>query len=123
MLRDSLAISRELGHRVGEAVSLNNLGRVHQELGQYREAIACHRDSIALFRELHHRHDQAEALRDLGDALLEAGRAQEAGEAWQEALILSERLQIPEKFKLRQRLAGSHRYGQAGKKLQDGVAQ
>lgn len=106
MLQDSLAICRELGDRMDEAVSLHNLGRVFNGLQQYQKAITCHQDSIGLFRELSHPHDHAEVLRDLGDALLGAGRAQEARAAWQEALNICEALRIPETAEIRQRLTG-----------------
>jgi hypothetical protein len=50
-------------------------------------------------------HHQVEALRDLGDALLAAGRPQDAQQAWQEALVICETLQVPESAEVRQRLA------------------
>jgi Tetratricopeptide repeat len=52
VLGDSLAICRELGDRMDEAVSLHNLGRVDNGLEQCQKAIAYHQDSLGLFREM-----------------------------------------------------------------------
>ncbi|WP_353737611.1 MULTISPECIES: tetratricopeptide repeat protein, partial [unclassified Microcystis] len=46
--QQSLAITREIGDRGGEAASYNNLGTVYRSLGEYQKAIEFYQQSLAI---------------------------------------------------------------------------
>jgi tetratricopeptide (TPR) repeat protein len=82
-----------------------SLGVVYGRLGRHAEAIKSLRESLTIRRQLGDRHGQVEVLQHLGDALQADARSQEARADWQEALAISEALQLPEATVLRRRLA------------------
>src|SRR5438105_4121141 len=71
--QDSLAIRRELGDRPGIAASLNNLGLVAFEQGDYPAARALYEESLAIRRELGDRRGIALSLGNLGTVAFEQG--------------------------------------------------
>jgi tetratricopeptide (TPR) repeat protein len=74
-------------------------------LGRHAEAIESLKESLTIRRQLGDRHGQVEVLLHLGDALQADARSQQARAVWQEALAISEPLQVPEATVLRSRLA------------------
>lgn len=65
---------------------LNNLGRIHEELGDMAAGIAFHREAVALRRSFPDRGDLAFSLGNLGVALAQDGQWREASAALEEAL-------------------------------------
>lgn len=65
---------------------LNNLGRIHEELGDMAGGIAFHREAVAFRRRLPDREDLAFSLGNLGVALAQDGQWREACAALEEAL-------------------------------------
>ncbi|WP_443193740.1 tetratricopeptide repeat protein [Nostoc sp. UHCC 0926] len=51
-LQKALAISRELGERSWEAVTLNNIGRVYQSQKKYPEALQSYQQALLINKEL-----------------------------------------------------------------------
>ncbi|AFY33322.1 CHAT domain-containing protein [Calothrix sp. PCC 7507] len=51
-LQTALAISRDIGDRSWEAVTLNNLGRVYQKQGQYSPALTSYQQALFINKEL-----------------------------------------------------------------------
>lgn len=74
-------------------------------MGKSADAIACLRRALGIFRKLGDRRGQAVTLRDTGNVLNAGGRRQQARAAWQEALAISEAVQLPETDEIQTRLA------------------
>jgi len=66
LLRDSLAISRDLGDKEGMARALNMLGIVARNQGDFTEGKKLHEESLAKFRELGDKWGIASVLNSLG---------------------------------------------------------
>ena len=64
-LEQALAVWRELGDRYWAALALTGLGRAHNTLRHYEQAVACHEEALALTRELKYRADEGRALTNL----------------------------------------------------------
>lgn len=67
-------------HRL--AVILQNLGAVHNTLGQYEEALKYHREAAAIHGSLGSRVAQGRCFSNLGFALVEVGELEEAWESF-----------------------------------------
>ncbi|MGQ0550651.1 MAG: tetratricopeptide repeat protein, partial [Armatimonadota bacterium] len=65
--QESLALCRRLGHGVGIAITLINLGGVARSDGDYGTARTLYREGLAVARGLGHKPVIAGALRNLGD--------------------------------------------------------
>ena len=46
----ALGMFRELGHRDGEAQTLDSIGYAYHHLGQHRQAVACYQHALGIFR-------------------------------------------------------------------------
>jgi len=75
--QQALKISRKIGDRHGEAISLNNLGIAHKSLGQYQKAIDFYEQSIEIFREITDFNGEANALMNLGNVYSYLGQYQQ----------------------------------------------
>ncbi|MGR3278719.1 tetratricopeptide repeat protein, partial [Acaryochloris marina NIES-2412] len=64
----SLKLYRQIGNRLGEAKSLNNLGIAYYSLGQYQKAISFLQQTLDISREIGNREIEANALGNLGSA-------------------------------------------------------
>jgi tetratricopeptide (TPR) repeat protein len=76
--RRSLEISKEIGDRRGEAISLGNSGNCYNSLGRYQEAIDHHRRSLEIKKEIGDRRGEAISLGNLGLCYKNLGRYPEA---------------------------------------------
>jgi hypothetical protein len=77
-----------LGDTLGTANSLNNLGRVAYDQGDYARAAALHEESLALRRELGEKRGIAYSLVNLGDVALAQGHHGQASVMLKEGLTL-----------------------------------
>jgi CHAT domain-containing protein/Tfp pilus assembly protein PilF len=73
---------------VGEAGTLDNLGRTYSDEGQGFEAIKCFDQSLPLFRQGGERAGEALVLNDMGPAYAEVGQKQKALESLNQALSI-----------------------------------
>ena len=88
LLRQSLAIRREIGDRAGEAHSLGNLGNAYYSLGEYQQAIELLQQSLAIRREIGDRAGEASCLGNLGNAYYSLGEYQQAIELLEQSLAI-----------------------------------
>jgi len=81
----------ELGETaINRPACLANLGRVYQELGQYDDALVCHREALALCQQAEDPAGQAEQLANLAAALQAQGQREEAVAYLQRAVTLDQ---------------------------------
>ncbi|MFI7678085.1 BTAD domain-containing putative transcriptional regulator [Actinophytocola sp. NPDC049390] len=83
-----LAAARRSGSELGEAVVLNGLGVVHDDLGHDDQAIACHTRAAELFARVGQPHFAAWNLNNLGVVYDRLGRFDDAVATHHEALEL-----------------------------------
>ncbi|ELP54680.1 stress-induced bacterial acidophilic repeat motif family protein [Microcystis aeruginosa TAIHU98] len=86
--QQSLAITREIGDRGGEAASYNNLANVYDSLGEYQKAIEFHQQSLAIEREIGDRGGEAKSYGNLGNVYQSLGEYQKAIEFYQQSLAI-----------------------------------
>ena len=82
----SLAICRELDHRLGTAQALNSLGTVWWERGAYGRARSNWAAALEIFRELDDQRGIATALNNLGLVAREQGDYASAVDSWREGV-------------------------------------
>jgi CHAT domain-containing protein len=95
-LRQALAKSEKLAVRRDEvATTLNNIGLVQRESGDYQEALATLDKALAIDRELGSRWAMAYDLRNLAQTHLKMGQPEKAVELLQEAGVMAEGIGDP----------------------------
>ena len=86
--RQSLAITKELGDRVGMAVLLHQLGNIDCTQGRYEDARVYYQQSMVIWEELGNRNETASSLYGLGNIDWLQGRYMKAQEHYQQSLKL-----------------------------------
>ncbi|HZN18961.1 MAG TPA: tetratricopeptide repeat protein [Micromonosporaceae bacterium] len=89
----AIAAARRLGDRRAEAIALNRLGRLHIDLGEVEQAIACHEQQLALVRSGGDQAGEVRALNGLAIAHTQFGQLGRAIQLHLEQLALCRRLQ------------------------------
>ena len=79
---------REIKDRTGELESLNNLGWVYMDLGQYDRALEYFQQALAFSREIKDRGGEAASLHNLGVAYGNLGQYDRAMDYYQQALAI-----------------------------------
>ncbi len=86
--QQSLEISREIGYRNGEAISLGNLGNAYDFLGQPHQAIEFYQQALEITRKSCDRGDEVLWLGNLGNAYKSLGQYQQAIWLYQQSLVI-----------------------------------
>jgi len=86
VLEQALPICHEVGDRVGEATTLNNLGEVYRVTGQPKRALELYRDALSICREVKDRAGEATTLNNMALVHDTTGQPEQALELYQEAL-------------------------------------
>ena len=73
---------------MGEASTLNNMGRVYNDLGQHDKAIEVLNQALPMWRQTNNRAGEASTLDNLGRCYSDMGRSQEALDNLNQALPL-----------------------------------
>lgn len=84
----SLALQRQLGHRKGEAVALNNLCVIARDQYDHTAVMQLGQASLAIAREIGERNLEALALMHLGTALTGLDRPAEAEASFQQSFAI-----------------------------------
>jgi non-specific serine/threonine protein kinase len=92
--RASVAVCRQTGNRRREAISLLNLGYVHQHQGGFGQAEACSLQGLALLRDLKLEYHSAIALSMLAGPVAAQGRASRAARLLGASDAIFERMSI-----------------------------
>jgi DNA-binding SARP family transcriptional activator len=95
-LERALAIRHEIGDRLGEVQSANNLADLYPRLGRSAAALEMLHRALRLSRELGSRYSEGVALANIGDALLGLQRAEEAIDWLRQAYEVFAELKYPD---------------------------
>lgn len=90
LYREALALNRRLGDRQQEATTLQNLGKIHQSLGETEEALAHYERALPIWRELGVKSEEAGTLLALGDLYQRMGEPRKALDLLPRAIALFE---------------------------------
>ena len=85
-------ISRDIGDRASEAVTLNIIGNIYRFQGEYSQALDYHQQSLALAREVGARTIEAEALGNIGIVFEKQREYSQALNYHQQSLALAREL-------------------------------
>lgn len=88
-VKQALAITRQLGNRALEAITLGAIAGYHSSLDQYRQALERNQQSLAIFRELGKPLQEIMALGGIGKAYSDLGQYSKAREYYQQALAIA----------------------------------
>ncbi len=91
----ALALHRQSGNRLGEALTQQNLGVLRLHSGDGKGAIALLAEAALICAETGDRFYYADIIDELGDAYQAAGNLPAAHESWRQALAEFEDLQHP----------------------------
>jgi predicted ATPase len=95
LLREALALSRELGDRAREGRVLNNLGGVAIHQGDAVTAQACLEQAVTIHRETGNQTMEARVLNNLAALAINSGRFDDAQKPLERALALGRELGYP----------------------------
>ncbi|OLT59633.1 CHAT domain-containing tetratricopeptide repeat protein [Moorena bouillonii] len=84
----ALTIYREIDNRLGQAISLNNLGLTYETLGDYPKAIENYQQSLTIARAIANRRAEANSLNGLGLTYQNLGDYPKAIEYHQQSLVI-----------------------------------
>ncbi len=90
--QQALVIYQQIGPRLGEALSLGNMGRAYANLGNYHKAIDHYQKCLAIAREIEHREGEALSLTNLGFAYGNLGDYKKAIDYHQKSLAIAKEI-------------------------------
>lgn len=90
LYREALALNRQLGDLQQEATTLQNVGKIHQSLGETEEALAHYERALPIWRHLRVRSEEAGTLLALGDLYQRMGEPRKALDLLSRAIALFE---------------------------------
>jgi len=85
---ESLPLSRAVGYKRGEAVTLNNIGGVYFDLGEKQQALKFFNESLPLRRAVGDKRGEATTLNNIGLVYSDLGDKQQALKFYNESLPL-----------------------------------
>ena len=89
---NALKISREIGYRVGESHSLNNIGLFYGQLGEYQKALEYYQQSLNIAKEIHDRAGISQSLGNMGLIYASLGEYPKALEYHQQSLNIAKEM-------------------------------
>ena len=102
--RRALAIARELTEEYETAHALRSIGDVYCQIGEHTLAEDHYQQALSLCRQIGDPYEEACSLWGLGDAVLPSQGAGEARRLWRAALVIFDRMGVPEAGIVRSRL-------------------
>lgn len=86
--QEALSLYQAVSDKSGEAETLNNIGRVHSDLGEKQEALDSYAKALSLFESIDSKIDQALVLNNIGRIQDDLGEKQKALNSYTQALLL-----------------------------------
>ncbi|MDY6898088.1 MAG: tetratricopeptide repeat protein, partial [Cyanobacteriota bacterium] len=81
-----LLIRREIGDKVGESITLNNIGHIYRDLGQYSKALDYYQKAFDIAKQLNNKKDEANNLNNMGVIYNYLGKYTETLDYYNQAL-------------------------------------
>jgi hypothetical protein len=78
LYQEALPIRREVGHRAGEATTLNNMALVYRATGQPQRALALYQEALPICREVGDRAGEATTLNNMAGVYFRQGEPDKA---------------------------------------------
>jgi tetratricopeptide (TPR) repeat protein len=94
-VQQALALFGNVGHRIGEACGLCDLGVVQQQTGDYPGATVSFDQALELFRDFGDRPGEARTLTFLGDLSSRTAGSQQVREHYARALAIARDIGLP----------------------------
>ncbi|HAJ64683.1 MAG TPA: hypothetical protein DCP31_40140, partial [Cyanobacteria bacterium UBA8543] len=85
-LQQALAIAQEIGDKAGAGITLNNIGAVYDNQGQYPQALKSYQQALAIAQEIGNKAGAGTALNNIGVVYNSQGQYSKALEYHQQAL-------------------------------------
>ncbi len=89
--KQSLPLWKSVADHREEAIALRRIGNIHQELGDYQNALAFYEQSLSVSRTFKNRLGESEALSEIGYVNISLGQKRRALENCTKALLLSQK--------------------------------
>ncbi|QSJ15746.1 CHAT domain-containing protein [Nostoc sp. UHCC 0702] len=86
-----LLICREIGDKVGEGTTLNNVGLIHHKLGEYTKALEYYGQALSIRKEDRDKTGQGITLNNIGSVYRDLGQYTKALEYYREALNIAKK--------------------------------
>ncbi|MEA5464586.1 CHAT domain-containing protein [Leptothoe sp. PORK10 BA2] len=88
-LEQALLLYQEIGDRSGEGTTLNNIGLVYDNLGQYPQALDYYNQALAIFRDIGDRSGEGTTLNNIGLVYRHLGQYPQALDYYNQAFAIS----------------------------------
>jgi CHAT domain-containing protein len=85
-------IRQEIGDRRGEGESLNNIGSIYHNQGQYPKALDYYQQALVILKEIGDRAGEGGSLNNIGLIYYDLGQYPKALNYYQQALVISEEI-------------------------------
>lgn len=100
----ALELFRTCGNLPAQSSTLDSIGFIHHELGEYQDALPAYQESLRLRQSIGDYFLQAEIHTHIGDTQLALGDAQAARRSWTASLAILDDLQHRDAEAVRTRL-------------------
>ena len=84
----ALAIIREIGNQTVESATLNNIGLVYKNQGQYDQALSYYNQALVIIREIGDRVGEGTTLNNIGAVYQSQGQYDQALSYYNQALVI-----------------------------------
>lgn len=95
-MEEGLALTTEAGDNGGASMGRSMLADAYRRVGRYDDAIESAEQALEISRRTHDEYQESAAWHALGQALAESGELPRARSCLASALLLAERLRVPE---------------------------
>jgi CHAT domain-containing protein/Tfp pilus assembly protein PilF len=90
--QQALAIAQKIGNKATEGTTLNNIGLVHRNLGQYPQALENYQQALAIAQKIGGKTGESRTLNNIGAVYNSLGQYPQALEHYQQALAMTKEI-------------------------------
>lgn len=98
LAQHALKLARDIGFKYGEAIASDIIGHVHENMGDYQQALFCYLRSLQLSEEIGHNKLKANSLSYIGNVYFWQKKEQLAEAYYKDALRLVIRLRLQNSY-------------------------
>ena len=86
--QQSLAIKKKVGNRPGVGFTINDIGLVYDNLGQYEKALEYYEQALAIVKEVGNRREEGTIVNNIGSVYKNLGQYEKALQYYQQSLAI-----------------------------------